>query len=59
MVVEERTSPIANSCRRINTTARPITIVGARDGPSSGIRLLRMFELDLFPKTQYPETAAE
>jgi len=50
---------MAKSCRRIKIIARPNTHVGAKEGPSSGIKLFRMFELDLFPKTQYPETDAE
>jgi hypothetical protein len=37
----------------------PRTHVGAKEGSSSGIRLLRMFELDLLPNTQYPDIAVE
>jgi len=55
----ELTRPMAKSWRRTKITARPRTQVGAKEGPSSGIRLLKMFELDLFPNIQYPETAAE
>jgi hypothetical protein len=40
-------------------TASPRTQVGAKEGPSSGNKLFKMFELALFPNTQYPETAAE
>lgn len=53
------TRPMAKSCKRTKITARPITHVGAKEGPLSGNKLLRIFELALFPNTQYPDTAAE
>lgn len=40
-------------------TTRPIIDVGAKDGPFSANRILRMFELDSLPNAQHPETAAE
>lgn len=50
---------MAKSWRRTKMTAKPITTIGARVGPSSGIKFLRILELELLPKTQYPEIAAE
>ncbi|KAL5080176.1 hypothetical protein RYX36_008597 [Vicia faba] len=31
---------------------------GTREGPSSGNKLFKIFELDFFPNSQYPEIAA-
>lgn len=53
------TKPIASNWSSTKITASPSSHVGAREGPLSGIRLLRTLELTLFPNAQYPDTAAE
>lgn len=58
-IVVKFTKVMAKSWRRTKPTVRPISHFGANDGPPKGSKLFKMFGLDMFPNTKYPEIATE